>query len=126
MKYITLSFLLMTVFVINSQSQSTDSLYVVTYTTGPTWDINKQPFEQPYFKEHSTRLSQLRKDGVIKFGGRYGEKGMIVIASKSFSIAKELILSDDAVIHKLFDADIQKLNIFYEGCLEASQSNRKN
>jgi hypothetical protein len=28
----------------------TDSLYMVTYTTGPAWDANKQPQEQPWLR----------------------------------------------------------------------------
>ena len=99
-------------------SQSTDSLYAVTYTTGPSWDGHKSPNEQLHFKEHSSRLSQLRKDGVIKVGARFGVKGMIVIAASSLKAAKEIIFSDTAVINKLFVAEVEKMNIFYDGCIE--------
>jgi hypothetical protein len=101
-----------------TENKSIDSLYIVTYTTGSAWDNSKGPNDQPHFKEHSLRLGQLRKDGVIKFGARYGEKGSIVIAAKNFQAANEIINVDAAVVNKLFNADIQKLNIFYEGCLE--------
>jgi hypothetical protein len=90
----------------------------VTYSTGSSWDISKSAKEQPYFREHSARLGQLRKDGVIRFGARYGDKGMIVIAAATFFNAKEIIFNDQAVINKLFSADVQKLSIFYDGCLE--------
>lgn len=102
---------------LNAKAQ-TDSLYIVTYTTGPTWDITKQPHEQPWFKEHSANLSKLRKDGIVKAGARYADKGIIVIAAKTITSAKELIFADVAVANKLFVADVQKLNVFYEGCLE--------
>ena len=101
-----------------TESKPIDSLYIVTYTTGSAWDKSKGPNDQPQFKEHSSRLSQLRKDGVIKFGARYGEKGSIVIAAKNIQTAKDIINADVAVVNKLFSADIQKLNIFYDGCLE--------
>jgi hypothetical protein len=101
-----------------SEMKAVDSLYMVTYTTGPAWDNSKSPNDQPHFKEHSSRLSQLRKDGVIKFGARYGNKGSIGISAKNFQAAKEIVFGDPAVINKLFDVDVQKLNIFYEGCLE--------
>jgi len=105
--------------VVNAQtSNASDSLFIVTYSVGSTWDANKQPNEQLYFKEHSTNLSNLRKQGVIKAGARFADKGMIVITASSYNTAKEIIQSDIAVIHKLFYADIQKLNVFYEGCLE--------
>jgi hypothetical protein len=98
---------------------SSDSLYIVTYTTGPTWDFNKEPGDQIFFKEHSANLSKLRKDGVIKAGARYAEKGIIVIAAKSSLIARQIIFNDPAVVNKLFVADLQKLQVFYEGCLES-------
>jgi len=96
----------------------TDSLYIVTYTTGPTWDADKEPGEQQFFKEHSANLSKLRKEGVIKAGARYAEKGIIIITAKSSLIAKEIIFNDPAVVNKLFVADVQKLQVFYDGCLE--------
>ena len=80
--------------------------------------MTKGPNEQPYFKEHSARLGQLRKDGVIKAGARFGEKGLIVITATSLIAAKEIIVADVAVINKLFNAEVEKLNIFYDGCLE--------
>jgi hypothetical protein len=54
---------------------TTDSLYIVNYSLGERWDKSKGPAEQTYFKEHGARLGQLRKDGVIKFGARYSDKG---------------------------------------------------
>lgn len=101
-----------------ARQQAPDSLFVVTYTTGSTWSTTKSPGEQPYFKEHSAHLSQLRKNGVIKMGARYGDKGIIVIAAASLLKAKELIEADQAIQNKLFTAEVQKFNVFYEGCVE--------
>ena len=78
----------------------------------------KGPNEQPYFKEHSARLGQLRKYRVIKAGARFGEKGLIVITATSLISAKEIIVANVAVINKLFNAEVEKLNVFYDGCLE--------
>ncbi|HNR75090.1 MAG: hypothetical protein UZ12_BCD005002628 [Bacteroidetes bacterium OLB12] len=100
-----------------SQNQP-DSLYIVTYTTGPAWDVNKQPNEQQWFKEHSANLSTLRKEGIIKAGARYADKGIIVVTAKTLNSAKQIIFADAAIVNKLFVADVQKLNVFYEGCLE--------
>jgi hypothetical protein len=94
-----------------------DSLYIVTYTTGDAWDKSKGPGEQPYFKEHSGHLSKLRKEGVIKFGARYADKGIIVITAAGMNAAKDIIFSDHAIANKLFQADIQKLSVFYDGCV---------
>lgn len=95
-----------------------DSLYVVTYTTGSAWDKTKPPQDQPYFKDHSANLSKLRKEGVITAGARYADKGIIFLKAKSIIVARELILTDPAVMNKLFMADIQKASVFYEGCIE--------
>ena len=100
-----------------------DSLYIVTYATGTLWDASKQVYEQPYFKDHSANLGKLRKEGVITAGARYADKGIIFIKAKSMLAARELILTDPAVVNKLFTADIQKVSVFYEGCLEKPKSN---
>lgn len=101
-----------------AQQQSTDSLFMVTYTMGTAWDTAKPPHEQPYFKEHSANLGKLRKEGVIKAGARYADKGMIFISAATLQQAQEIIFGDPAVIHKLFVADVQRLNVFYDGCIE--------
>lgn len=102
----------------SAYSQSTDSLYAITYTVGPSWDVNKAPNDQQYFKEHSTRLGQLRKDGVVKAGARFGVKGLIVITAASLTAAKDIVNADVAIINRLFIAEVEKMNVFYEGCLE--------
>jgi hypothetical protein len=102
---------------LNAQStQKSDSLYIVTYTTGPSWDANKKPSEQAYFKEHSANLSKWRKEGIIQLGARYSDKGIIILKAPSLLVAKELVLRDEGVLYKLFEADIQKFNVFYPGC----------
>lgn len=104
-----------------SQAQNapaSDSLFIVTYTTGPTWDASKPPGEQVHFKEHSANLGAMRKEGLIKFGARYADKGMIVVAAKSFAAAKERILADPGVVSGLFKATIDRLQPFYSGCIE--------
>lgn len=100
-----------------------DSLYIVTYTIGSLWDKAKQAYEQPYFNDHSATLGKLRKEGVITAGARYGDKGVIFIKAKSMLAARECILTDLAVVNKLFTADIQKASVFYEGCIEKIKYN---
>lgn len=100
-----------------------DSLYIVTYTAGSAWDNTKAPNEQPYFPDHSANLGKLRKEGVIKAGARYAEKGIIFITASSLQAAREIILADQAVANKLFNADVQKLNVFYDGCIEKPKKN---
>ena len=100
------------------QTNVSDSLFVVTYTTGKAWDKTKAPAEQNYFKEHSATLSKLRKEGIIQVGMRFAEKGMILVKAPTFAAARELITSDPAIVNQLFQADIQRVNVFYDGCVE--------
>lgn len=93
-----------------------DSLFIVTYTTGPSWDVSKKPNEQAYFKEHSANLAKWRKEGIIQLGARYADKGIIILKAPSLAVAKELVLKDEGVLYKLFEADVQKFNVFYQGC----------
>lgn len=102
---------------------TTDSLYIVTYTTGPTRDTAKAPNEQSYFMDHSANLGKLRKEGVITAGARYGEKGIIFLLAPSLQAAKEIVFADQAVANKLFNADVQRLNVFYDGCIERLKKN---
>jgi len=73
--------------------------------------------------DHSANLGKLRKEGVIKAGARYAEKGIIFIIASSLQAAREIIFADLAVANKLFNADVQKLNVFYDGCLEKPKKN---
>jgi hypothetical protein len=114
--YLTL-ILFLIAFVLKAQStEKSDSLYIVTYTTGPSWDVNKKPSDQTYFKEHSANLSKWRKEGIIQLGARYADKGMIILKAPSLLAAKELVLKDEGVLYKLFEADVQKFSVFYPGC----------
>ena len=95
-----------------------DSLFIVTYTTGPSWVKEKSPGEQTYFKEHSANLGSWRKEGLIKFGARYAEKGIIFLSAPTLAAARERIGSDPAVANGLFVADVQRLQPFYYGCID--------
>lgn len=101
-----------------ASGQSIDSLYIVTYTTGPAWNVAKPPSEQPFFKEHSANVSQWRKEGIVKFGARYADKGILVITAPTLQAARVRIDTEESVAHGLFVADVQRLHVFYDGCIE--------
>jgi hypothetical protein len=118
MKLIALSVIACTFFSnTEAQTQIADSLYIVTYTTGNAWDVSKKPNEQLHFAEHGKNLSAMRRSGTIKFGARYADKGIIMITAPSLQAAKEIINADPAVGGKLFNVDIQRLSVFYDGCI---------
>lgn len=98
----------------NAQTQTPpDSLFMVTYSLGNSWDHSKKFHEQAFFKEHSSHLSSLRKAGTIKFGARYSDKGMIFVSAPTYEKAKELITSDVAIKNGLFNADVTRMSVFY-------------
>ena len=98
-----------------------DSLFIVTYTTGPAWNTAKPPNEQAYFKEHSANLSAWRKAGIIRFGARFADKGIIFLTERSLQAARERIAGDQGVAGGLFVADVQPLSPFYYGCIEKAK-----
>jgi hypothetical protein len=120
MKYVAIVFLISVIpCALRAQSPTpSDSLFIVTYVTGPAWDAKKPPNEQPHFKEHSANLSAWRKDGIIRFGARYADKGIIFLTASSLKAARERIMSDQGVSGGLFVADVQPLMPFYYGCIE--------
>lgn len=101
-----------------ASAQVPDSVYIVTYTTGKAWNNAIKAHEQPYFKEHSTYLSNLRKNGVIQLGVRDREHGILFIYATDLKHAKELIESDVAIVNQLFSVVVEKANVFYPGCVE--------
>jgi hypothetical protein len=114
----TIALLAMASLVKAQSSVPVDSLYAVTYATGPAWDAAKQPNDQVYFKEHSANLAAWRSKGIIKLGARYANKGMIVIAAQSLQAAKHLVFTEVSVANQLFVAEVQAFTVFYYGCLE--------
>jgi hypothetical protein len=95
-----------------------DSLFIVTYTLGPSWDAAIPPGSQRHFKEHSANLGAWRKEGLIRFGARYADKGIIVITAPNTKALRMRIEGDPAVANGVFHADIQPLQPFFEGCVE--------
>lgn len=88
-------------------------LFVVHFQTGPAWVASAAPAEQPAFKEHSANLSRLRKEGIIAFGARYGEFGMIFVKADSLDAAKAIIDADPGVRAGTFVYRIDELSVFY-------------
>jgi uncharacterized protein YciI len=90
------------------------SLFIVPFETGPSWDKSLAPAEQPAFKEHSANLNRLRKEGVIVFGARYDDLGLIVLESDSLDAAKAMVDADPGVRSGVFVYRISPLRVFYE------------
>ena len=92
--------------------------FIVLYTIGDNWDTTKQAYEQPYFKEHSTYLSELRKAKKIEVGGRYGDTGMILFKARDEEEVRASVTDDIAIKNDLFKVEIFRFDPFYNGCVE--------
>ena len=96
------------------EGEKRGSLFIVHFSTGPSWDQSKPPGDQDGFSEHSANLRQLRTEGTILFGARYEEFGMIIIRASSLEVANELIESDPGVQSGIFVFTVAPINVFYE------------
>lgn len=103
---------------VSGRKQVNQKLFIVIYTPGSAWDVSKQPQDQPNFSFHSKRLGIFRKEGKILLGGRYSNKGMIIMPGESEEEIKKIVFADSAVIGKTFDAQVFPYNVFYDGCLK--------
>lgn len=95
-----------------------DPYFVALYTVGESWDTEKSPGEQLYFKEHSGFLSRMRKEGTIITGARYGDTGMLVLRAPDLKTVDNLLNTDVAIQNKLFKLEIHPYAPFYKGCLD--------
>ncbi|HEY0030645.1 MAG TPA: hypothetical protein VGC65_07800 [Bacteroidia bacterium] len=105
---------------LGSKTAESPTLYIVEYSKGSKWDNGKDFDAQKYAKHHSAHLQNLRMQGVIQFGARYSDKGIVFIESESLEKARQMVDSDSAIINKMFAATVNELNVFYEYKTEKS------
>lgn len=92
-------------------------LFAVEIRTGPKWDAAKPPPEQAWFREHSAHLRRLREAGQIRFGARYGDKGLIVLAAATIEEARSWMDADPSMQHGTFAYELHPMAVFYGGTL---------
>ncbi|QSE99231.1 VOC family protein [Fulvivirga lutea] len=124
MKNIIITIVLLFGITLSIRAQEVNKYFVLHYTIGEKWDVNKPYAEQPYFSEHSQFLKDLRSRGIIKLGARYSDIGQIIFTAKDQSAADSLISLDASVKNGIFKADIYPFNVFYYG--EINQLNKQN
>lgn len=100
------------------------TIYIVEYSKGSKWDNAKEFDGQKFANHHSSHLQSLRKQGIIQFGARYADKGIVFIAAMGLDNAKHIVNSDSAVINKMFTVTINELNVFYEYKTEQTASTK--
>jgi hypothetical protein len=114
MKEILLSVVLLLIAPLSlAASDGPDPQFIVHFSTGPSWTDSLPPGEQPGFREHSENLNRLRSDGVIQFGARYDEYGMLVVRAASEQAVRDLLDEDPGVKTGIFVFSIAPLQVFY-------------
>jgi hypothetical protein len=84
----------------------------------PAWDEAKPANEQVGFKEHSDNLRRLRAEKKISIGGRYGEKGMVIVEAQNEGEARSFFAADVMVGKKTFTLELNQFRPFYKGSIE--------
>lgn len=100
-----------------TEASSNPLLFVVQYTTGTMWDQSKSPNEQTFLKEHSALMQELRKEGTTLVGGRYSDKGLLIMKADSDSALTKRLTNDPSVKHGTMKVEIFPLSVFYDGCV---------
>lgn len=101
-----------------SQTGPVKQYFIAIFSRGPAWDDAKPANEQLGFKEHSDNLRRLRAEKRISIGGRYGEKGMVIVEAPNEAEAGSLFASDMMVEKKTFILELNQFRPFYKGAIE--------
>ncbi len=94
------------------------ALFAVEIKTGAAWDASKPPNEQAFFRDHSVNLKKLRDQGILVFGARYADKGLVVLQVASAEEAHALMQQDASVRARVFVIEVHPFNVFYGGAVQ--------
>lgn len=100
------------------QTAPAKQYFIAIFSRGPAWDNAKPANEQTGFKEHSENLQRLRSEKKIPIGGRYGEKGMVIVEAQNEDEAQSLFSGDVMVGKKTFTLELHRFRPFYKGAIE--------
>ncbi|NUO79687.1 hypothetical protein HUU05_06400 [candidate division KSB1 bacterium] len=94
------------------------AFFIAIFSLGEAWQKDKPAHEQLYFKEHSANLKRLRQEKKLLLGGRYSDKGMIIISAENENAARAEFENDPMLANRLFDLELYPFSPFYKGCVE--------
>ena len=102
----------------SQQTTPAKTYFIAIFSPGPEWVADKQANEQVGFKEHSANLQRLRAEKRIPIGGRYADKGMLIIEANDEEDARSLFAGDVMVQKKTFNLELHQFRPFYKGAIE--------
>lgn len=96
-----------------AETPTPSNYFIVHFELGPAWDEQLAAHAQVGFKAHAENLQSLRKQGVIVFGARYQDLGVIVLVADDLPSAEQIAKTDPGVQAGIFDYRIAPLKIFF-------------
>lgn len=105
-------------FEVSQQTAPAKQYFIAIFSRGAAWDDAKPANEQIGFKEHTENLRRLRSEKRISIGGRYGDKGMVIVEATNEDDARLLFASDTMVLKKTFTLELHQFRPFYKGSIE--------
>ena len=100
------------------ETAQTKQYFIAIFSRGTAWEDAKPANEQIGFKEHSENLRRLRSEKKISIGGRYGDKGMVIVEARNEDDARSLFAADVMVSKKTFTLELHQFRPFYKGAIE--------
>ncbi len=74
--------------------------------------------EQNSMKEHSALMQKLRKEGTTVLGGRYSDKGLLIMRASSEADLLSVLSVDPSVQAGTMKFELFPFSPFYDGCVE--------
>lgn len=95
------------------KAQDKQPLFAVEITVGENWDTSLPPNEQAYFAEHSANIRKLSEDGSLRMGGRYGDKGLLILRAADQAAAQALLDADPSFAAGTFQYQLHPFRAFH-------------
>lgn len=92
-----------------------EKLFAVTFTVGPAWDASKPFAAQAHSREHSANLMRLRAEGLALLGGRYSDKGLLIVRAASETAVRAELAKDPSIAAGTFQATVEEYRPFFHG-----------
>jgi uncharacterized protein YciI/ketosteroid isomerase-like protein len=89
-------------------------LFAIQFTTGPAWNSPPE-VKDPLFRQHSDNLQRMRREGIVQFGARYGDKGLVVVHAADEAAVRAQVAQDPSVTAGLFQAEVHEFRPFFHG-----------
>ena len=105
------------------QTEGETKVFAMIYTPGENWNYEITFDQQPFFIAHSKHIQKLRKEGSIVIGGRYSDKGFMLLRAKDSIKAVTIVEKDPSVTNGIFDVELFEFSTFYSGCLQNKKNN---